>query len=211
MLKTLMIVVMTMNHRTVVRVGQRLALILSCQCEEELNHEVNLFVGQLDTALIQTHVIHCLLKGVACAVMIVWPSVLDVAKARHLEAMTVTLETSLLEAAIILNSEFLSPICEVMSAESHEFVRLSAEVVADVACCAVILFEEFITGKFLCCDRLVVAKKPLVEACIRSNESALELLDRVCDVSLGKTVRIYCSESTCKVLVSLELCDDVLE
>ena len=120
MLKTLMI--MTMNHRTVIRVGQRRALILSCQCEEELNHEVNLFVGQFDTALVKTHVIHCLVKSVACAVMVVWPCVLDVAKARHLEAMTVTLETSLLEAAIILNSEFLSPVGEIMSAESHELI-----------------------------------------------------------------------------------------
>ena len=43
MLKTLMIVIMTMNHGTVVRFCQRLALILSSQREEELNHEVNLF------------------------------------------------------------------------------------------------------------------------------------------------------------------------
>ena len=47
-----MIMVMTMNDAAVIRVGQRDALVLTCEREEEILNEVNLIVSQFDTALI---------------------------------------------------------------------------------------------------------------------------------------------------------------
>ena len=155
---------MTVDKRAVVRVCQKDALILTCKGKEEVLNEMNLFISKLDTALVETHVINCIFESLAGTIVVVRPCVLDVAEARNLEAMTVTFELSLLEATIILNCEFLSPVSEVMSAESHELVRLTAEVMSDVACRAVISLEEFISSKFLSGNSLIVTKEPLVEA-----------------------------------------------
>ena len=117
-----MIVIMTMDETAVIRVGQRDALVLTCEREEEVLNEVNLVVSQLYTSLIESHVIDSVLESLTGTVMVIWPCMLDVAKAWHLETMAVTLLLSLLEASIVLNCDFLSSFLEVMSAESHEFV-----------------------------------------------------------------------------------------
>ena len=159
----MMVVIVAVDEAAVIVVGQRSALIFTCKGEEEVLDEVYLVVSKLDTALVETHVIDSLFESMACSVVVVWPCVLDVAEARHLETVTVALELSLLEASVILNCEFLSPFCKVMSAESHELVRKTTEVVTHMTCSAVVLLEEFITLKFLCCDSLVVTTEPLVE------------------------------------------------
>ena len=163
MIVVMMVVVVTVNHRAVIVVGQRSALVFTCEGEEEVLDEVYLVVSQLDTCLVESHVRDSLFESVACTVVVVWPCVLDVAEARHLETVTVTLLLCLLETAVILDCEFLSPFCKVMSAKSHELVRKTTEVVSDMACSAVILLEEFVSGKLICCDSLVIATEPLVE------------------------------------------------
>ena len=47
---------------------------------------------------------------------------LDIAKSRHLEAMTVTLKLSLFEAAVVLDSKFKSPVLKLMSSKAHELI-----------------------------------------------------------------------------------------
>ena len=116
------VVVVTVNHRAIIVVGQRSALVFTCEGEEEVLDEVYLLMSQLDTCLVEGHVRDGLFESMACTVMVVRPSVLDVAQARNLEAVTVTLRLSLLDASVILNCEFLSPFCKVMSAKSHECV-----------------------------------------------------------------------------------------
>lgn len=118
----LVIVIMAVDETAVIVVGQRCALIFTCKGEEEVLDEVHLVMGQLDTGLVEGHVIDSVLKGLTGTVMEVWPCVLDVTEAWHFETMTVTLLLCLLEASVILNCEFLSPFCKVMPAESHEFV-----------------------------------------------------------------------------------------
>ena len=159
-----MVVVVTVNHRAVVVVGQRSALIFTCEGEEEVLDEMNLVMGQLDSALVESHVRDSLFESVAGTVVVVWPSVLDVAETWHLETVAVTLELSLLEASVILDCEFLSPVSKVMSAESHQLVRLTTEIVSHMTCSAVILLEEFVSLEFICSDGLVIAAEPLVEA-----------------------------------------------
>ena len=159
-----MIVIMTMDEAAVVVVGQRSALIFTCEGEEEVLDEMNLVMGQLDSALVDSHVRDSLFESVAGTVVVVWPSVLDVAETWYLETVAVTLELSLLEASVILDCEFLSPFGKVMSAESHQHVRPTTEIVTYMTCSAVILLEEFVSLEFICSDGLVIATEPLVEA-----------------------------------------------
>ena len=88
---------------------------------------------------------------------------LDIAQARNLEAMAVTLELSLLVAAVILYCKLHAAILEIMLAKAHELVRLTSEVRSDMTCSAIIFLEEFISIEFLSSKSAVVSAKPLVE------------------------------------------------
>ena len=160
----IVIMIMTMDKVTVIVICQEGALVFTSKGEEEVNHHVHLLVGQFNTALVKSHVIDRILEGLTGTVMVVWPCVLDVTQTWNLETVTVTLELSLLETAVVLDCEFLSPFCKVMSAESHELIRKTAEVVTHVTCSAVILLEELISRKFISCDCIVISTEPLVEA-----------------------------------------------
>ena len=80
-----------------------------------------------------------------------------------------------------------------------------------MTCRAVILLEKFISLELLCCKSRIITIEPLVESRTRSYESALELLDRISNVLLCQTIRIYCSESSSKLIVSLKLLNDLVE
>jgi DNA-binding transcriptional MocR family regulator len=117
-----MIVVVIVYHVTRSVVGQKLALILSGEGLQEGCDLIHLILCQLDTALIDTHVTDSLFKSVTGTVMIIWPCMFDIAESRHLETVTVTFQLSFLVTSIVLICEFQSPVGEIMSAKTHEFI-----------------------------------------------------------------------------------------
>ena len=90
--------------------------------------------------------------------MVVGPCELDVAQARHLEAVAVTLLLSLLIATVILLCELHAASIEVVVTQAHKLVRQASEVGAYMACSAVVLLEELITLKLLGSDSALVAE-----------------------------------------------------
>ena len=66
----------------------------------------------------------------------------DVAQSGHLEAVAVTLVLGLLVATVILDGELRTAVSEVVALDAHQLVRLSAQVLTDVARGAVVLLEE---------------------------------------------------------------------
>ena len=54
--------------------------------------------------------------------MVIRPCMLDIAKSRNLEAMTVTLKLRFLETSVILDCQFKATVCEIMPAKAHELI-----------------------------------------------------------------------------------------
>ena len=80
-----------------------------------------------------------------------------------------------------------------------------------MAGCTVVLLEKLISMEFLLGYCRIISAKPFVETRIRSDQSAFELLYRICNVCLGDSIRINLQELPAELPVSLELCDDVIE
>ena len=118
----LVIVVMVMDHIARSVIGQKLALILSCEGLEEGCNLIDLCRCQFHTALISAHIHYRLFKSLTCAIVIIRPGMLDIAKSRNLEAMTVTFNLGLLITPVIFDSEFKATVCKIMSAQSHNLV-----------------------------------------------------------------------------------------
>ena len=128
---------------------------------------------------------------------------LDVTKTWHLESMTVTLYSGLLETTVILMSKLQTTLSEIMTSQAHEFIRLTSKIRTYMAGSTVVLFEKFITRKFISSNGRIISTKPFVETRIRSYECKFELLDSISDVCLVETIRIYLCKLPCKLLVSL--------
>ena len=77
--------------------------------------------------------------------------------------------------------------------------------------CAVIFLEKFISGKFFCCQSLIISAKPFVETGIRSDESTFELFYGIRDIRFCKSVRINLIELCRKFPVLLKLCNDLVK
>ena len=98
-------------------------------------------------------------------------------------------------------SDLCATSLEVVTTKTHKLIRLTTEVLADVASCAAILLEELIAMKLLSCESCIIATQPLVELRVRCYKCALELLNSICDVCLGEAIRIYCSKLCNKLLI----------
>ena len=130
-------------------IGQKLSLIFSGESLEESSDLIHLRRCKFHTALVDTHITNSVLEGFAGTVMIIWPCMLHITESRNLETMTVALDLSVLITAVVLVSKLETTVSEIMTAESHKFVRLASEVWTDMACRAIILLEKFISGKFI--------------------------------------------------------------
>ena len=81
--------------------------------------------------------------------MEIWPCMLNVAKSRNLEAMTVAFLLCLLEAAVILYRQFCSTVSEIILAQAHRFICKTSEIRTGMTGRAVICLEEFISFEFI--------------------------------------------------------------
>ena len=140
-----------------------------------------------------------------------WPCMLYIAESRYLEAMTVTLQLSLLVASVILVGHLQAAICEIMPAETHQFICKSAKVLSCMTCSTVILLEELITGKSFICNGRIISEKPLIKCRVRSDECTLEMFDGICDIRLGDSVWIYSLECLCELPVGIQFRNDLVE
>ena len=126
--------------------------------------------------------------------------------------MTITLNTCLLEAAIILLGKLEASIRKVVCMQAHKLVALTTEVRTNVASCAVILLEELVTLLCLLRNGSIITIEILIEGRVGRQQCTLELLNSISNCCLGDTLLgVALAECTHHLRILLELCHDHIE